>query len=57
VTVIDGEIVCVDKKGTPQFRDLLFRRRDPCFFAFDILIADGKDERGSRPSPNQSARW
>ena len=28
--VLDGEIVCLDRKGKPQFRDLLFRRGDPC---------------------------
>jgi len=44
-TVLDGEIVCVDKKGKPQFRDLLFRRGDPCFFAFDIPFCNGKDWR------------
>jgi bifunctional non-homologous end joining protein LigD len=25
-TVIDGEIVCLDSRGRPQFRDLLFHR-------------------------------
>ena len=25
-TVLDGEIVCLDKRGRPQFRDLLFLR-------------------------------
>ena len=35
--VFDGEIVCVDGKGRPRFNDLLFRRRDPIFFAFDLL--------------------
>ena len=44
-TVLDGEIVCLDKKGKPQFRDLLFRHGDPCFFAFDLLFCDGKDWR------------
>jgi bifunctional non-homologous end joining protein LigD len=44
-TVLDGEIVCLDKRGRPQFRDLLFHRREPFFFAFDILISDGKDLR------------
>lgn len=44
-TVLDGEIVCVDKKGKPRFRDLLFHRGDPCFFAFDLLFCDGKDWR------------
>ena len=32
LTVLDGEIVCLDKKGKPQFRNLLFRRGAPCFF-------------------------
>ena len=35
--VLDGEIVCLDDKGKPQFRDLLFRRAEPFFYAFDIL--------------------
>ena len=48
LTVLDGEIVCVDKKGKPQFRDLLFHRGNPCFFAFDLLIRDGKDWRAER---------
>lgn len=44
-TVVDGEIVCVDDSGRPQFADLLFHRGDPCFFAFDLLIRNGKDCR------------
>jgi len=44
-TVLDGEIVCLDKRGKPQFRDLLFHRGEPCYFAFDLLINDGKDLR------------
>jgi len=44
-TVLDGEIVCLDKRGRPQFRDLLFHRGEACFFAFDILMSDGKDLR------------
>jgi bifunctional non-homologous end joining protein LigD len=47
-TVLDGEIVCVDEQGKPQFRDLLFHRGEPCFFAFDLLMADGKDVRPER---------
>jgi len=35
--VLDGEIVCLDPDGKPQFRDLLFRRTEPMFYAFDIL--------------------
>ena len=43
--VLDGEIVCLDRKGRPQFNDLLFRRGKPYFFAFDLLYAEGKDKR------------
>ena len=35
--VLDGEIVCLDGQGKPQFRDVLFRRGEPRFYAFDIL--------------------
>ncbi len=42
--VLDGEIVCVDRKGHPQFRNLLFHKGNPCFFAFDLLH-DDKDRR------------
>jgi len=34
---LDGEIVCLDAQGKPQFRDLLFRRAEPRFIAFDLL--------------------
>src|SRR5690242_18491772 len=34
--VLDGEIVCLYAQGKPQFRDLLFRRPEPMFYAFDI---------------------
>ena len=47
-TVLDGEIVCLDKRGRPQFNDLLFHRGEPCFFAFDLLMSDGKDLRTER---------
>jgi bifunctional non-homologous end joining protein LigD len=43
--VLDGEIVCLDRKGRPQFNDLLFHRGQPYFFAFDLLYSDGKDWR------------
>src|SRR5439155_17157993 len=43
--VLDGEILCPDESGKPQFADLLFHRGDPCFFAFDLLIRNGKDCR------------
>jgi bifunctional non-homologous end joining protein LigD len=35
--VLDGEIVCLDTHGKPQFRDLLFRHAKPFFYAFDML--------------------
>src|SRR5690349_20517132 len=35
--VLDGEMVCLDTQGKPQFRDLLFRRAEPFFYAFDLL--------------------
>jgi hypothetical protein len=47
-TVLDGEIVCLDRRGRPQFNDLLFHRGEPCFFAFDLLMDDGRDLRSER---------
>jgi bifunctional non-homologous end joining protein LigD len=47
-TVLDEEIVCLDRRGRPQFNDLLFHRGEPCFFAFDLLMSDGKDLRSER---------
>jgi hypothetical protein len=44
-TVLDGEIVAVDRKGKPRFNDLLFHRGPPCFFAFDLLTCEGRDWR------------
>jgi bifunctional non-homologous end joining protein LigD len=44
-TMLDGEIVCIDRRGRPQFNDLLFHRGEPRFFAFDLLRADGHDLR------------
>jgi bifunctional non-homologous end joining protein LigD len=35
--VLDGEIVCLDPEGRTQFRDLLFHRAEPVFYAFDLL--------------------
>jgi bifunctional non-homologous end joining protein LigD len=43
--ILDGEVACVDAKGRPRFNDLLFRRREPCFFAFDLLYLNGNDCR------------
>jgi bifunctional non-homologous end joining protein LigD len=47
--VIDGEICSLDRRGRPQFKNLLLRRGNPpCFFAFDLLSFDGKDLRTER---------
>jgi bifunctional non-homologous end joining protein LigD len=47
--VIDGEICSLDRRGRPQFRNLMFHRGNPpCFFAFDVLTCDGKDLRTER---------
>jgi bifunctional non-homologous end joining protein LigD len=45
--VLDGEIVCLDENGRPQFLDLLRQRRQPVFYAFDLLSLDGQDLRMS----------
>src|SRR5262245_34465677 len=41
--VLDGEIACVDGEGRPAFRDLLFRRQQCVFIAFDLLYLNGRD--------------
>ena len=43
--VLDGEIVCLNDDGRPEFRDLLFRRGEPRFVAFDLLFLDKQDLR------------
>jgi bifunctional non-homologous end joining protein LigD len=39
--VIDGEIACVNESGRPVFRDLLFRRQECVFIAFDVSQRKG----------------
>src|SRR5438445_13243521 len=44
----DGEICSLDRRGRPQFKNLMFHRGNPpCFFAFDLLTY-GKDLRTER---------
>jgi bifunctional non-homologous end joining protein LigD len=43
--VLDGEIACVDDSGRPMFRDLLFRKTQCVFIAFDLLFLNGEDLR------------
>jgi bifunctional non-homologous end joining protein LigD len=41
--LIDGEIVCLGADGKSRFYDLLLRRGEPRFVAFDLLRCDGQD--------------
>src|SRR5689334_6429304 len=34
--ILDGEIVCLDREGRPQFDKLFYRRGEPYFYAFDV---------------------
>lgn len=43
--VLDGEIVCLEDDGRPNFNALLFRRGSPWFYAFDVLRAGRRDVR------------
>jgi bifunctional non-homologous end joining protein LigD len=43
--ILDGEIVCLDERGYPQFEDLMFRRGELFFVTFDALSIDGEDLR------------
>jgi bifunctional non-homologous end joining protein LigD len=43
--VFDGELVCLDEFGRSKFYDLMFRRGEPFFYAFDLLWHDGEDLR------------
>ena len=58
---LDGEIVCLDPDGKPQFRDLLFRRAELLFYAFDILWDEhaktDDDEENSRFRNGEDLRY
>jgi bifunctional non-homologous end joining protein LigD len=43
--VLDGEIVAIDESGMPAFYDLMKRRREVVYFAFDLLWLNDKDLR------------
>jgi bifunctional non-homologous end joining protein LigD len=51
--VLDGEIVCLDHKGRSQFNDLLFRRAEPHFYAFDVLW----DEHAKTDDESENRRF
>jgi bifunctional non-homologous end joining protein LigD len=44
--VLDGELVSLDANGYPQFENLLFRKGELFFVAFDALYLNGEDLRG-----------
>src|SRR5687767_9590666 len=44
--VLDGEIVSLGADGRPLFMDLMRRRGNQHFYAFDILWLNGRDLRG-----------
>jgi bifunctional non-homologous end joining protein LigD len=43
--ILDGEIVCLDSDGRSIFNELLYRRVQPFFYAFDLIWFNGKDLR------------
>ena len=43
--VLDGEICALDGSGRPAFYDLMKRRSQPVYYAFDILWLNGRDLR------------
>jgi len=45
--ILDGEIVSLDPKGRPVFRELLRGRGYLAFAAFDLLWLDGRDLRSA----------
>jgi hypothetical protein len=46
--LLDGEIICSDGSGRPQFYDLLRGTRAPSYIAFDIVWLNGVDLREAR---------
>jgi ATP-dependent DNA ligase len=46
--VLDGEVAAVDESGMPAFYDLMERKRQAVYFAFDRLWLNG--ERFARAS-------
>lgn len=44
--VLDGEVVAIDESGMPAFYDLLRRKSQAAYFAFDILVAERRGPAG-----------
>jgi len=45
--VLDGELVALDDDGRSDFNKLMFSRTGSHYFAFDLLVLDSMDLRGS----------
>jgi len=43
--ILDGEIVALDGDGMPAFYDLMKRRCQAVYYAFDIIWLNGRDLR------------
>jgi len=43
--ILDGEIICIDQNGVSRFNQLLDRKTEPVFYAFDLLWLNGEDLR------------
>ena len=46
--ILDGEIVVLDAEGRSNFPDLMARRGEPRYYAFDLVWLNGQDLR-SKP--------
>jgi bifunctional non-homologous end joining protein LigD len=53
--VLDGEIICADAEGRPQFYHVLRTRSEPLYAVFDLLWLDGED-LSNRPLTERKAR-
>jgi bifunctional non-homologous end joining protein LigD len=54
--ILDGEIVGKDKIGRPIFLDLMRRRGDASYTAFDLLWLNGQDLRSLIVHGNKKGR-
>jgi bifunctional non-homologous end joining protein LigD len=43
--MLDGKIVCLDEHGVSRFNDLLNKKKQAVFYAFDLLWLNGEDVR------------
>jgi bifunctional non-homologous end joining protein LigD len=43
--ILDGEVVCLDAEGHPNFASLMSRHGTPVYAAFALLVFDGEDLR------------